>query len=286
VSIQVETPASLYARLGGAGTVKTLVEEFYGRILADGELAPVFAGVDLARLKRHQALFISQALGGPRQYDGRSLAEAHRPLRISDRQFDRVAAHLDGALQHLGVGGGDRRVVLELVGSLREQVVSAREPAAPPRRAGAASIAAPAAAPAAAQASAPATAPAQSLYDKLGGEATIKAVVEEFYRRILADRRLAPIFAGVEMGRLKRHQALFISQALGGPRAYDGRSMAEAHAHLDISAAHFDWVAGHLVATLRHFKVGQADIDTVLGVVAPLKALIVTDHFRRWLRAG
>ena len=110
--------------------------------------------------------------------------------------------------------------------------------------------------------------------------------MEEFYRRIVADARLARFFARVDMAQLKRHQALFISQALGGPKQYDGRSMAEAHAHLDISEAHFNAVAGHLVATLKHFKVSQADIDTVVAAVAPLKADIVVDHFRRWLRAG
>lgn len=125
-----------------------------------------------------------------------------------------------------------------------------------------------------------------TLYDKLGGEATIKAVVEEFYTRILGDPLLKPAFDGVDMARQKRHQALFISQALGGPKEYDGRSMYEAHRHLNVSDEQFDAVAGHLVGTLRHFGVEQGDIDTVVGAVAPLRADIVVDHFRRWLRAS
>jgi len=263
----------------------------------------------MGRLKRHQALFIAQALGGPKRYTGRDLSEAHRDLHVTDRQFDRVASHLDAAMEHLGVGPADRRVVVELVATLREQIVTdaaldprpaparpVAQPAAPARSAAqpapaARPVAPPAAAarPAARPAAAaqPATPPSSaSLYDRLGGEATIKAVVEEFYRRILADARLAPVFAGVEMGNLKRHQALFISQALGGPKQYDGRSMAEAHAHLEIAEGQFNAVAGHLVGTLRHFRVGQADIDAVLAVIAPLKSQIVVDHFRRWLRAG
>ncbi|MCH7477379.1 MAG: hypothetical protein IIA14_04680 [SAR324 cluster bacterium] len=53
-----------------------------------------------------------------------------------------------------------------------------------------------------------------TLYEKLGGEQTIKVVVEEFYVRVLADPLLKPAFEGVELSRLKRHQALFLSQAL------------------------------------------------------------------------
>ncbi len=282
-------PETLYSKLGGDGTVKVLVEEFYRRILADRELEPVFAGVDMGRLKRHQALFISQALGGPKRYNGRDLAEAHRDLHITDSQFDRVAFHLDAAMEHLGVGPEDRRVVVDLVGTLREQVVSdaPRDQRPAPARPSAqpAAQARPVAQPAV-QVRLVAQPAAASLYDKLGGEATIKAVVEEFYRRILADARLAPIFSGADMGSLKRHQALFISQALGGPKQYDGRSMYEAHAHLEITEGQFNAVASHLVGTLKHFRVGQSDIDTVLGAIAPLKSQIVVDHFRRWLRAG
>ncbi len=125
-----------------------------------------------------------------------------------------------------------------------------------------------------------------SLYEKYGGEGTIKALVEEFYQRVTADPSLQPMFKGVDMGNLKRHQALFISQALGGPKQYDGRSMYQAHKHLNITSEQFDAVAGHLVATLHSLNVAQGDIDTIVGAIAPLKPEIVLDPFRRWLIAS
>ena len=59
---------------------------------------------------------------------------------------------------------------------------------------------------------------AVSLYEKLGGQAAVVAVVEEFYKRInLADDRINFIFDQTDMDRLKRHQTAFISFAVEDP---------------------------------------------------------------------
>ena len=89
------------------------------------------------------------------------------------------------------------------------------------------------------------------LYKRIGGEAAIRAAVDRFYERVLADPSLSHFFNGVGMSRLKAHQFAFLSQALGGPKQYSGSSMNEAHARLAIEQHHFDSVAVHLVETLR-----------------------------------
>ena len=76
---------------------------------------------------------------------------------------------------------------------------------------------------------------APSLYEQLGGADNIAAVVDDFYRRVLADDALAAMFAGVDLDRLRRHQSRFISYALGGPNQYTGRNMRAAHAGLGIT---------------------------------------------------
>ena len=38
-----------------------------------------------------------------------------------------------------------------------------------------------------------------SIYDKIGGKPALNAVVDEFYKRVLADESLAPVFDGVDM---------------------------------------------------------------------------------------
>lgn len=117
--------------------------------------------------------------------------------------------------------------------------------------------------------------PTASLYETLGGKAAIGAVVDDFYRRVLADPTLAPRFAQTEMDKQRKHLAAFMALALGGPDEYAGRSMEKAHAGLNITRAEFGAVAGHLVQTLRALGVPQPHIDSVIGRVAGLEGGIV-----------
>ncbi len=114
-----------------------------------------------------------------------------------------------------------------------------------------------------------------TLFEALGGTPALKAAVDDFYRRVVADPELAPWFADVDMGALRRHQVLFLSAATGGPAAYDGRDMELAHRGLGITDAAFDRVAGHLRDTLISLGVDEPTTRTVLGAIGPLRAPIV-----------
>lgn len=97
-----EVPMSHYDRMGGAPTIREAVDRFYELVLADAELAPYFTDTDLAQVKRHQVLLLSQVLGGPTAYDGRALGDAHRGLGITELHYDKVVDHLVGVLVDLG----------------------------------------------------------------------------------------------------------------------------------------------------------------------------------------
>src|SRR5215218_8926720 len=114
-----------------------------------------------------------------------------------------------------------------------------------------------------------------SLYEDLGGRAAIAAVVEEFYGRVLGDAALAPLFAGADLDQLRRHQTAFLVSALGGPNEYRGRGLRQAHTGLNITAAQFGAVAGHLSDALAVCGVPDSTIATVIGHVAQLQGDIV-----------
>lgn len=46
-------------------------------------------------------------------------------------------------------------------------------------------------------------------------------------------------------------QMLFMCYALGGPQAWKGKNMYEAHKALNLKEEHFNAVAGHFIATLQ-----------------------------------
>jgi hemoglobin len=114
-----------------------------------------------------------------------------------------------------------------------------------------------------------------TLYERIGGEAAIGAAVDMFYDRVLADPQLSHFFNGVGMGRLKAHQHAFLSQALGGPRTYNGASMKDAHRNLAIEQRHFNAVAGHLVETLRALGVSEDIVKQIAEAVTPLSGQVV-----------
>ena len=87
-----------------------------------------------------------------------------------------------------------------------------------------------------------------NIYEAIGGEPALVAVVDDFYERVLADRQLAGFFAGANMPKLKGRQVEFFAAALGGPDFYQGAGMREVHAGRGISQADFDKAAFHLTS--------------------------------------
>ncbi|HGY89657.1 MAG TPA: hypothetical protein ENK43_00645 [Planctomycetes bacterium] len=125
---------TLFERLGGSDAVVAVVTEMYERILGDSELDPFFRDIPLERLRRHQVQFLTAALGGPKRYRGRSIAEAHAGLGIEQRHFERTARHLADAMRAAGVPGSLAGEVMKIVAPLGEQVVG--QGSDPHRRAG------------------------------------------------------------------------------------------------------------------------------------------------------
>jgi hemoglobin len=68
-----------------------------------------------------------------------------------------------------------------------------------------------------------------ALYDDIGGAPAVRAVLDAFYPRVLADPTLSAFFLGVDIERLKKTQEGFFASALDGPNAYTGRSLHDAH---------------------------------------------------------
>ncbi|SEG70337.1 hemoglobin [Thermomonospora echinospora] len=116
----------------------------------------------------------------------------------------------------------------------------------------------------------------KTIYEAIGGEDALIAVVEDLYRRIFADPALQGFFTSANMPRLKGRQVEFFGAALGGPMTYTGASMRDAHAGMAITPEHFNAVAGHLTGALLDAGVPQATVDEIIGLVAPLADDIVT----------
>ncbi|MDF1823759.1 MAG: group 1 truncated hemoglobin [Verrucomicrobiales bacterium] len=99
----MEAEQSLYERIGGEEVISSLVDSFYEKVLADGELAYYFKNSSMDKLRRMQKEFFSAATGGPLTYSGRPLRDVHRHMEISKREFARFTEHLIETLKEIGV---------------------------------------------------------------------------------------------------------------------------------------------------------------------------------------
>jgi hemoglobin len=124
-----------------------------------------------------------------------------------------------------------------------------------------------------------------TLYARLGEEAGIETVIEDFVGRVLGDAKINGYFlnSNVDDDRLVDCLVKMVGNATGGPQTYPDpaagcRDMATAHAGMGISTADFGDLVAHLVGALADAGVAQPDIDTITGVLGPLSSDIVEDE--------
>lgn len=120
-----------------------------------------------------------------------------------------------------------------------------------------------------------ATASEKSLYERLGGEEAISAVVDDFVMRVAADPRVNMKFARSNVDRVKFHLKEQVCAATGGPCEYTGLSMTEAHKNMKVTEGEFGALVEDLVATLDKFNVPAQEKGELLSALGGMKSQIV-----------
>ncbi len=117
-----------------------------------------------------------------------------------------------------------------------------------------------------------------TLYENLGGAAAVDAAVDKFYRRVLADDRIAHFFETVDMERQAIKQKSFLTMAFGGPNNYTFLDMKQGHAHLvenGLNDSHFDAVVEDLGLTLKDMGVSDDLIAQVAAVAETTREAVL-----------
>ncbi|MHC3438374.1 group I truncated hemoglobin [Natrialbaceae archaeon A-gly3] len=116
--------ATLYERLGGQESIATVVDAFYGRVLEDERVAHFFEDTDMQKQRAHQTQFLSAVAGGPVEYSGEEMEEAHEGLEIRQEHFDAIAELLEETMIEFDVGQQEREQVLEAFASYKDEVIT------------------------------------------------------------------------------------------------------------------------------------------------------------------
>jgi hemoglobin len=117
-----------------------------------------------------------------------------------------------------------------------------------------------------------------TLYDKIGGEAKLRATVREFVLIMESDDRINFTFANTD---LKKFEQLLFEQICNltdGGCKYTGRDMFTSHAKLNITNAQFNALAEDLYAAFDRVHVPYRLQNRVVALLAPMEKDIVKDH--------
>lgn len=115
---------TIYDVLGRESGIRTAVDDFYVRVLADDRLVGYFVGAEMPRLRAHQVALLCAVTGGPESYTGRDLGTAHQDLGITGEHFDLVVGHLDETLTSAGVEADVRGQIAGALGAHRDAIVA------------------------------------------------------------------------------------------------------------------------------------------------------------------
>ncbi|MBV1842448.1 group I truncated hemoglobin [Photobacterium ganghwense] len=120
-----------------------------------------------------------------------------------------------------------------------------------------------------------------SLYDRLGGLSAISVVVDDFINVMVVDDVLNANPA-IDAARkkvpspyLKYQVTSMVCKATGGPCAYTGRTMEEAHSHLNITLEEWQRMVQLLRETFNKYQIPEKEQEDMLEVVYSTKAAIV-----------
>ena len=119
---------SLYERLGGEKGVKTLVDDIVEAHMNNPLIKVRFLPYRneperLATVKQHLCDFLGAGTGGPEQYRGRNMPEAHRGMNVSAQEYMAAVDDILSTLDKHKIDEHTRKDVLAIAYSLKDQII-------------------------------------------------------------------------------------------------------------------------------------------------------------------
>ncbi|MEO8703339.1 MAG: group 1 truncated hemoglobin [Kofleriaceae bacterium] len=121
----------------------------------------------------------------------------------------------------------------------------------------------------------PAAPDTRTLFERLGGQPAINAVVHEFVLATKADDRINQFFTNVDAVKLEQAMDDHVCSITGGGCEYKGKSMLVSHTGMKLSDAHFAAFMDDLAKVLAKLKVPERETKEVLGAFDSLKSEVV-----------
>jgi hemoglobin len=118
---------------------------------------------------------------------------------------------------------------------------------------------------------------AEVLYDKLGGEVKLRAIIDSFIDRVFDDRMIGFFFRNADRARIKEMEYQLAANYLGAGVEYRGRPLDKVHANHPIMGGHFERRRQILKETLEFYQVAEEIKSAMLLHTDRLRPLITPE---------
>lgn len=113
----------LYDALGGTPGIAVIVESFLGFIADDIRIVEIFADANIENLRSQLITQFCDLSGGPCEYTGLSMAEAHADMEIGQAEFNALVEDLQKALEKHEIPVWAQNELIALLAPMRDDVI-------------------------------------------------------------------------------------------------------------------------------------------------------------------
>jgi len=203
--MQQNKSESLFTRLGGQSTIDKIFEAFSEKLSKSEELTSFYKDVDTEKLKTNAKAFYAHMFGGPNDYKGKSIPEAHKHLNINEGHLNLYIHLFRAVLTELKIDDTLANECTWTLEKYRGDVINKK-----------------------------------TLFERLGGDQFFDKLGEILGEKILADDLIGPIYKKADFKRANSNRMTYIRLLFGGKVEYTGKSIHEAHAQHHLNDRHFD----------------------------------------------
>jgi hemoglobin len=113
----------LYRDFGGQPGIERLIDGLLDNIARDDRIFPIFREANIDRLRSKLIEKFCSLTGGPCEYTGASIIEAHSGLNITEAQFNALVEDLIDAMEAQNVPVSAQNRLLAILAPMRPQVI-------------------------------------------------------------------------------------------------------------------------------------------------------------------
>jgi len=115
---------SLFQDLGGRDVIEKIAQYTAANFLADPRIKATFDDTNMERFEKLLSAQFCVVAGGPCEYKGRSMKDAHRALGLDNADFNAVVEDLQDALDKAGVPFATQNRFLARLAPMQHDIVT------------------------------------------------------------------------------------------------------------------------------------------------------------------